>query len=135
MVRALRTWCSVVVIVAAGLLGVAGCGSSSPTSSQEVAAVAKAEGTFLSEWGDVFREARKNCAPPGEVDPRRCPERVMDPLKLRAVQRFAKAIEVQLEGSLGPKCTEALEEALHTIPSVPSFRGTTTEACRAESES
>lgn len=122
-------------ILLACLIVVGGCGSSASTSPQEARAIGVAEAAFLKEWRNAEKNGAKHCAAiDGRVVRRRCLQRFEEPGKFRAAKRFQAELEGFLEKGLGSKCAESVEEAIHTIPSVPSFAGMTTHACRADSQ-
>jgi hypothetical protein len=117
------------------VIAVGGCGSSASTSPQEARAVAVSEARFLKEWRAAAQSGARRCAPIDRRDARRrCLQRFEEPGKFRAAKRFQAGLEGFLEEGLGSKCAESVEEAIATIPSVPSFAGLTAAACRADSQ-
>jgi hypothetical protein len=120
--------------VVAFVIAVTGCGSSASTSPEEARAIAITEEAFLKEWVTAAKDGDRRC---GSVDARvarqRCLQRVAEPGQLRALKRFKAELERFIEGGLGAECAESVEDAIGSIPSVPSFAGQTTAACRADS--
>jgi hypothetical protein len=135
MSRAVRIRACFLAALVTCVIAVGGCGSSASTSPQEAHAIAVAEAAFLKEWRNAEKNGAKRCASiDGRVARQRCLVRFAEPGKFRAAKRFQAELEGSLEKALGSQCAEAVEEAIHTIPSVPSFAGTTTAACRADSQ-
>lgn len=116
------------------LVGLVGCGSSaSPTSSSEAQAVATAERTFLTDWRRANLLAIQRCAGMKGLEGVKCSQAVTQPRQGPATADFLKAFEAILAGGVGPKCEEALEDALYSVTSVPAFGGATTSVCLIES--
>lgn len=113
---------------------VAGCGSSSPsTSRSDVAAVATAEAALIKEWDAAMAKGTERCELRAAKAFDRCYHGVAVPEQTAAARRFVAAIEKVKADGVGKKCEEALDEALATIPSISSFPGGTTAECRADS--
>jgi hypothetical protein len=116
------------------VIAVGGCGSSASTSPQEAHTIAVAEAAFLKEWGTAEKDGMRRCDPiAGRVARQRCFQHVAGPGQIHAASRFVAEMEGSLEQGLGSKCAESVEDAIASIPSVPSFAGETTAACRADS--
>lgn len=111
---------------------VAGCGASASTNPVEAKAASSAERIFDVESSHAYKVAVAHCKTKNRSAECRQPA---DPLlETRARVRFTRAIEDLLHAGVGPKCAEALEEALSTMNSVPQFPGSIASACRAESQ-
>lgn len=95
--------------------------------------MAIAERTFLSEWRRANELAIQRCAGMKGLEGVRCSQAVTQPRQGPATADFLKAFEAILAGGVGPKCEEALENALYSVTSVPAFGGATTFMCRTES--
>jgi hypothetical protein len=95
--------------------------------------VATAERTFLGEWRRANELAIQRCAGMKGPEGVKCSQAVTQPRQGPATADFLKAFEAILAGGVGPKCEEALENALYSVTSVPAFGGATTSMCRAES--
>jgi hypothetical protein len=119
------------LLVAAFIL--VGCGSTATTSPAEAKAVAAVEGRFLDEWTHAYRLGLARCKGLTEEAGLKCLHRVESPLRVAAMERFAKSSEALLDDGLGPKCAASLKDARDSMVSISSFAGSTTFTCRAES--
>jgi len=95
--------------------------------------VAAAEGRFLNEWSHAYKLGLARCKGLRGEAGMKCLHRVESPTQGVAARRFVKASEALLDDGLGPECAASLKDALGSIPSVPSFAGSTTFTCREES--
>ena len=95
--------------------------------------MAAAEGRFLNEWSHAYKLGLARCKGLRGEAGMKCLHRVESPTQGVAARRFVKASEALLDDGLGPECAASLKDALGSIPSVPSFAGSTTFTCREES--
>jgi hypothetical protein len=127
-----RTRIETLIALLACCGAVAGCGggSSPSTSRADVVAVAAAERAFLGEWAKATARGRERCesAPPKASS--RCFLAVAGPAQGVASARLFSAVDKVMADGVGSKCQEALEEALATFPSIPTFAGETTAELR-----
>lgn len=126
-----RVACLAVVGLLWGVAG-AGCGASSK-SSADADAVATVEGEFFQALTRAEEAATRICSRQ-EDPPEDCHFAIAGPRQQVAITKFSDAIHDLLDQGVGPECTEALEDALHTRSSLPSFPGHTAAVCRTESQ-
>jgi hypothetical protein len=118
-------------LIAASVIATGCGGSSASTSRAEAAAVAQAERAFLASWDEATGKAKDRCEP--TANPEHCFVLAFRPGAKSAVAHFNVAIENVMTEGVGSKYSAALEEALAESTQIPSFLGSATAACRAES--
>jgi hypothetical protein len=116
------------------LLALSGCGSSAKTDSTEAHKVAVAERQFLNEWGKAAAVVRLQCSGMHGKPGARCSQRILKSRQGRAMVKFSGSIDALLDGGVGPKCAEELEDTRSLMTEVPYFPGDATAVCRAESK-
>lgn len=125
--------CLVLLVALFSLTTMVSCGTSE-TSPPEARSAVAAEDGFVSRWGQAERAAMAKCLGIEGEEGAKCLQSVALPRQERAGVRFLDAIEELLDGGVGPKCADALEESRSSITSVPSFPGEAGAICRAESQ-
>jgi hypothetical protein len=104
------------------------------TDATEAHKVAVAERKFLNEWGKAAAVVRSQCSGMQGKPGARCSQRILKSRQGRALLKFSESIDVILDGGVGTKCAEELEDTQSLMTEVPYFPGDATEVCRAESQ-